>query len=176
MRFLAFGFIAMFVATTTAAADAFLIGDVPLSIGDLEETVRPQLEAKYQLIEIRSHVYEVVDKGDVDIHHGIVQFRDGKADWASRDVAAFEGEAVRKFGQALVGAIATDVFGENAKVSVSIDTNPRYEVQTVTFEFPGRTVMLYVSNKGELTDVSIEEIILKAPAPAVASADKGTTP
>ena len=175
MRFLAISFIAMFVATT-ASADSFVIGDVPLSIGDAEDVVRPQLEAKYQLIEIRSHVYEVVDKDNVDVHHGIVQFRDGKADWASRDVAAFEGDAVRKFGKALVDTIATDIYGENAKVSISLDTNPRYEVHTVTFEFPGRTIMLYVSSKGELTDVSIEEIILNDPTPAVASADKENTP
>ena len=175
MRYLILGFMAMFVATSTVAKE-FLMGDVLMTIGDSEEALRPKLEEKYQLIEIRSHVYEVVSKEDVDVHHGIVQFRDGKADWASRDVGAFEGEGVRELGKALLGAIAADIYGENAKISISLDTNPRYEVNTITFELPGRTVMMYVAGKGELADVTIEEIILAQSTPAVASAEKEAQP
>ena len=167
MRYLILGFMAMLVATSTVAKE-FLIGDVPMTIGDSEEALRSKLEEKYQLIELRPHVYEVVSKDDVDVHHGIVQFRDGKADWASRDVGAFEGEGVRELGKALLGAIAADLYGENAKISISLDTNPRYEVSTITFELPGRTVMMYVTSKGELADVTIEEIILEQPTPTSA--------
>ncbi len=175
MRFLIIGLLALFACTTAAAGD-FMIGEFAVKVGDLEKTLRPQLEEKYQLIEIRPDVLEVVDKDDVDIHHGIVQFRDGTLIWASRDAGAFEGEAVRELGMALLGSIDADMYGENAKVSMSIDTNPRYEVYTITFEFPGRTVMMYVSSKGKLKDVTIEEIILAPPDATVASVANEATP
>lgn len=175
MRFLVISFIALFL-TTSAAAGEFKIGDITVKVGDAEKTLRPQLEEKYQLIEIRPDVLEVVDKDDVDVHHGIVQFRDGTMTWASRDAGAFEGEAVRELGMALLGSIDTDTYGENAKVSMSLDTNPRYEVFTITFEFPGRTVMMYVTNKGKLKDVTIEEIILAPPDATVAAVVKEATP
>lgn len=175
MRFLAISFITLFVVGAATAGE-FKIGDITVNVGDAEKTLRPQLEEKYQLVEIRPDVLEVADKDDIDIHHGIVQFRDGIVTWASRDVGAFEGEAVRELGMALLGSIDTDMYGENAKVSMSIDTNPRYEVYTITFEFPGRTVMMYVTNKGKLNDVTIEEIILAPPDVAVAAAAKEATP
>tara|TARA_Y100000590_G_scaffold439983_1_gene564763 strand:- start:34 stop:570 length:537 start_codon:yes stop_codon:yes gene_type:complete len=159
MRVLLISIVALLVTISANAGD-FKIGEITVRVGDAEKALRPQLAEKYQLVEIRPGVLEVVDKDDVDVHHGIVQFRDGTMIWASRDAGEFEGEGVRELGKALMDSFATDMYGENAKVSISVDTNPRYEVYTITFEFPGRTVMMYVANKGKLKDVTIEEIIL----------------
>jgi hypothetical protein len=175
MRSIAIIFTALFCVNSAIAGD-FMIGEIPVTVGDAEKTLRPQIEEKYQLIEIRDDLLEVVDKDDIDVHHGIVQFRDGTMTWASRDAGAFEGEGVRELGKALLDSIATDMYGEKANVSISIDTNPRYEVHTMTFEFPGRTVMMYVTNKGGLTDVAIEEIILAPRDATVAAVAQDATP
>ena len=50
---------------------------------------------------------------------GVVHFRNGKLVWASRDVGAFEGEAVRTFAQTLFEVLAEVIAEDRTPILIT---------------------------------------------------------
>ena len=47
-----------------------------------------------------------------------------------------------------------------AKLTTTINTNPAFAVASITIEFPGRSIVVYVAYDDSLVDASIEEFLL----------------
>jgi hypothetical protein len=157
-------------------AGAFVLGGVEVAMGAPKKEVLAELEARFRLEELRTDLYRVLE----DVHPeattgnqagqaekegamlGMVKFRDDRVVWASRDIGAFEGPAVRKFGRALFETIAAqnDEDSEPIKISTVVTSNQAFALSSITLEFPGRTIVVYVSYHDAIIDASIEEILV----------------
>lgn len=160
------------VASTAMGAGSFVLGGVEVGMGASKKEVLSKLEARFTLEELRTDLYRVLDEvhpeattgNQADPEEkerampGMVQFRDDRVVWASRDIGAFEGPAVRKFGRALFETIAAqnDEDREPIKISTAVNSNQAFAVSSITLEFPGRTIVVYVSYHDDLVDASIE--------------------
>jgi hypothetical protein len=166
MRFLRVSCVLALLAGVPAPAAgpapaALPIGDVMVSLGDAEAELMPRLRERFELVELRPGLYQASLKGRKTDVAGIVQFRDGKLVWASRDLGAYEGESTRNFGRALFQAL------ENAKSEMARpitlvtqrEGTPEYSVGVITFKFPDRQLVLYVGRDGGAVDLSMEEIL-----------------
>ncbi len=149
-----------------ANAPSFQIGDVTVSVGTPEADVIPKLKKSYDTAEIRGGLFQFTDKGNKANVVGIVEIREGKVSFASRDLGAFEGEAVRNFGRALFKALEVQKGGgeQTVKVTTQLDSRPDYAVSMLTFTLQGRQVVLYLGADGGAVEASMEEI-LTAPSP-----------
>ena len=108
---------------------------------------------------MRTNTY-VVFKGDPSENTiGVVQFEAGELVWASRDVGAYGGLAVREFAQALVQLLAEISPEERTPVRISATPGTPLGFGSVILEFEGRTVAIDVSYVEQIVDVSIEEIL-----------------
>jgi hypothetical protein len=168
------------------------LGGIEVKIGAPEKELLEKLRASYQVDEVRGGVYQVTVRTQPEAAAsegaeakpeaaageaksaepqpvdrpppllGMVQFREGKVVWASRDGGAFEGPEVRNFGQALFQALATIApeGAQGVKLSTTVNHNPTWSVGSITMEFPGRQVIVYVSYDDDLVDASIEEILV----------------
>ena len=152
----------------TAAADrpAIKLGNVELRLGAAEKELMPKLRKSFWLEEMREGLYQVYEKEDAKDVSGIVQFRDEKLVWASRDLGAYEGQPSRDFGRALMAAVEGAKKGDEEKITISTqrEGTPKYEVGVITLHFPERQIVLYVGRDGGAVDLSMEEIILVPPA------------
>jgi len=144
-----------------AASEPIDIGGVRASLGDDKVALLESLRKEYDVKELRQDTY-VVFKGDPSANTiGIVYFRDSKLVWASRDVGAFEGEAVRTFAQTLFELLA-DLNAEDRSpilITTQRSTAQPIAVGSLTLEFPGRSVVVDIAYDEQLVDASIEEIV-----------------
>lgn len=150
------------LASPAAAAPEIPLGTVALALGAEEKNVRPALEKAYRLEEIRGGLFQVTDKKDIAKLHGIVEFREGKVTYASRDLGAFEGEGVREFGRALYAAIEGASTGSSTavKIETQTDANSSYALNMITLVFPDqRKIVLYLGRDAGAVDASMEEIL-----------------
>ena len=92
---------------------------------------------------------------------GIVKFKDDDLVWASRDVGAFEGEAVRMFAQTLFQVLAAINAEDRTPVLITtqVSTAEPIAIGSLTLEFPGRQVVVDIAYDNSLVDASIEEIL-----------------
>lgn len=163
------------VASAAMGAGPLVLGGVEVSTGAPKKEVLSELEARFTLKELRSDLYRVLEEappeatnGDPDQAEeegamlGMVQFRDDRVVWASRDVGTFEGSAVGEFGRALFEAIAAqnDEDSQPIKISTLVNSNQAFAVSLITLEFPGRHIVVYVSYHEDIVDASIEEILV----------------
>lgn len=144
-----------------AAEREIPLGKVAVKLGAEESAVLPKLRELYELQEIRTGLYQVAEKKNKSEVLGIIEMREGKVTYASRDLGAFEGEGVRSFGRALYDAISAAKSGETAdiKVATQSDTNNSYAVNMITLEFPDRKIVLYLGRDAGAVDASMEEIL-----------------
>jgi hypothetical protein len=178
-------------AAAATEAGSMEIGGIEVTIGAPEKELLEKLRASYQVDEVRGGVYQVTVRTQPEAAAGegggaaegaageaksaepqpvdrpppllgMVQFRDGKVVWASRDAGAFEGPEVRSFGQALFNALASlnPETAQSVKLTTTVNHNPTWSVGSITMEFPGRQLIVYVSYDDDLVDASIEEILV----------------
>lgn len=148
-----------------AESAAIKLGEVELQLGAAEKEVLPKLREHFWLQEMRGGLYQVYEQKDSTDVSGIVQFRDEKLVWASRDLGAYEGVTARDFGRALIAAVAGGKGSTEQQITIStqIDQNPTYEVGVITLHFPNRQIDIYVGGSSGAIDLSMEEIILEPP-------------
>ena len=164
MRILSTLLLALFVWGGTlpvAASEPIDIGGVRASLGDDKEALLESLRKEYDVKELRHETY-LVFKGDPSANTiGVVNFRDSKLVWASRDIGAFEGEAVRTFAQTLFQLLA-DINAEDRSpilITTQRSTAQPIALGSLTLEFPGRSVVVDIAYDEQLVDASIEEIL-----------------
>lgn len=177
--------------TGTGTGGSMKIGGIEVKLGTPEKELLEELRASYQVEEVRGGLYQVTVRTQPEAAAsegaeaepkaaagetrsaepqpvtrpppllGIVQFRDGRVVWASRDGGAFEGPEVRSFGQALFQALAAlnAEEGQNVKLTTTVNHNPTWSVGSITMEIPGRQLIVYVSYDDDLVDASMEEIL-----------------
>ena len=146
---------------SVAASEPIDIGGVSASIGADKEPLLESLRKKYEVQELRAETYLVFKGHPSERTIGVVNFRGGKLVWASRDVGAFEGEAVRTFAQTLFEVLA-EVNAEDRTpilITTQISTAQPIAVGSLTLEFPGRSVVMDVGYDDQLVGASIEEIV-----------------
>lgn len=164
MRILSTALLALFVWSgplPVAASEPIDIGGVHASIGAEKGKLLESLGKKYDVKEFRSETY-LVTRGDASENTvGVVQFRDDKLVWASRDVGAFEGQEVRKFAQTLFHVLAALHEEDRAPIFITtaVSQNQSFAVGSITLEFPGRRVVVDIAYDDNLVDASIEEIL-----------------
>lgn len=164
------------MASAAMGAGPLVMGGVEVAMGAPKKEVLSELESRFTLKQFRTDLYRVLEEVHPEATTenqadqaekegamlGMVQFRDDRVVWASRDVGAFEGPAVRKFGRALLETIAAqnDEDRELIKISTVVTSNQLFAVSSIMLEFPGRTIMVYVSYHDDIVDASIEEILV----------------
>lgn len=164
MRIVSTLMLALFVWSgplSVAASEPIEIGEVRASLGDDKEMLLESLRTKYTVLELLGETF-VVSKGDPSANTvGIVKFIDGKLVWASRDVGAFDGEAVRKFAQTLFQVLATVNAEDRSPILITtqISTADPIALGSLTLEFPGRQVVVDIAYDNSLVAASIEEIL-----------------
>lgn len=151
----------LFAGSATAAEREIPIGKVAVKLGALEKDVIPELKKEYALEEIRGGLYQVMDKKKAENVLGIVEVREGKVTYASRDLGAFEGDGVREFGRALYAAMEAAKTGDSTDVKIEMQTENTntYAVNMVTLVFPDRKIVLYLGRDAGAVDASMEEIL-----------------
>ena len=135
-----------------------------------------QIAGTMGLEELRTDLYRVLEEappeatnGDPDQAEeegamlGMVQFRDDRVVWASRDVGTFEGSAVGKFGRALFEAIAAqnDEDREPIQISTAVNSNPAFAVSSITLEFRGRTIVVCGADSLDSTPAPLQRAVTK---------------
>lgn len=143
------------------ASDLIDIGGVPAALGADKNTLVESLREKYDVTELRSNTYVVFDGDPSEKTVGVLQFRDDKLVWASRDVGAYEGDAVRTFARSLFAVLAEVNPEERTPIHIttSVSTSQPLQFGSVTLEFPGRRVIVDIGFDDQLVDASIEEIL-----------------
>lgn len=164
---LLFALVLCFFSPLAAAGGPIDMGGIDASLGAEKETMLMSLRERYDVEELRSDTYVVFDEDPSEHTIGIVQFRDGKLVWASRDVGAFEGDAVRLFAQTLFQLLAdlNPEDGMPVRISTSISTAQPLAFGSLSIEFPGRRVIVDIGYDDQLADASIEEIMFANDTP-----------
>ena len=144
-----------------AASEPIDIGGVSASLGDDKDALLESLRKQYEVQELRAETYLVFKGHPSGNTIGVVHFRNGKLVWASRDVGAFEGEAVRTFAQTLFEVLAKVNAEDRTPILITtqISTAQPIAVSSLTLEFPGRSVVVDVAYDDKLVGASIEEIV-----------------
>lgn len=148
-------------APVHAEEPALDLGDVTLRLGTPEDDLLPQLRERYTLAELRPGLFRIAEKEDEETMHGLVQFRDGKLDWVSRDRGVYEGEGAREFARALFVTLArmNPEDGQTVELTTHVNRSQKYEVGTITLRVANRELMVYVGDGEAVVDVSMEEIL-----------------
>ncbi|RIL08009.1 MAG: hypothetical protein DCC71_00725 [Proteobacteria bacterium] len=163
-RWMILGWLCLAAAPAHAAEPASIaIGTTSVHIGAAEKDVLPALREQFDVEPIREHLYQVVDKKDKSAVAGIVEVREGKVTFASRDLGAFEGEGVKSFGKALFKAVddAKEAGEQPIHIDTQIEQNQTYALKMITLTFPGRRIVLYLGADGGAVDASMEEILTR---------------
>lgn len=152
----------------TAESTEIIIGGVEAQLGMSESDLMPKLRELYGVNVVRPGVYQIAQKENAEMTVAVVEFREGKLTWASRDLGAYEGEPVSQFGHAFFAAVEATKIGDSVPIRISTDQTktPGYAVKVITLEFPDRKIVLYVGDGADSIDLSMEEIVISADSPS----------
>lgn len=167
-------FAAVLAAPVTLAGGPIDIGGVQAALGDPKQGVIEAISAKYDINELRTNTYVVYDGDPSENTIGVLQFEDDQLVWASRDVGAFEGEAVQTFSRTLFELLASlnPDDREPIRLTTSVSTSQPIAFGSITLEFKDRSVVIDIGFDAGLVDASIEEIIFTSDSTAAPGARK----